>query len=100
MEISAEFSKPGMVPVPAGPDAWLAVSPWPGFDDHGQPWWTVRVVATVGGGARRRYSLAWAARDRRWRACAEAKRMARDLPPGALRDVENRVRDVLEGALC
>lgn len=97
MQISAEFNKPGMVPVQIGPRLWVSVQPWPTYDDSGHPWWLVRVV---GGRPRRRYSVAWRGRQARWRRCADGLRMHRDLPPEALRDLENHIRDTLEGALC
>lgn len=100
MRVSAEFNRPGMVPVAAGEGAWVSVQPWPEYGASGTPVWPVRVVAFNSRGVLRRFTLKWSTRLRRWTVGQEASRLAQDLTPAALRDVENAVRDVLEGALC
>lgn len=97
MDISAEFNKPGMAPVQIGRRLWVAVLPWPEYGEAGTPFWRVRVV---GGRPIRRYTLGWSSRLLRWVGSESASRMHRDLPPEALRDLENHIRDTLEGALC
>ena len=97
MEISADFNKPGMVPVPVGPGLWMSVRPWPEYSDCGRPTWGVRVV---GGRPVRRYGLVWSARLGRWVTSAEHSRMARDLAPEQVQAVTAALHDVLEGSLC
>ena len=85
----------GLVFQPVGAGLMAAVQPWPEYGESTTPVWPVKVLA-----AGRLSTLAWSARLGRWSRSHAFNALRRDLPPEALRDLENHIRDTLEGALC